>query len=141
MRDRAGFGNGPAWARVPLRGVSFTGSGGGGPGDSFEDLETSRIARIPRGLRCELWTRLRRSRRLFCHTLRFRPLAAGGPPGRLTGFLLALDWLWSLFLSRARSEQRPERNHSGYELVSRRNVWGTPRRRGGGAVERDGAAV
>ena len=26
-------------------------SGDGGPGDSFEDLETSRIARIPRGLR------------------------------------------------------------------------------------------
>jgi uncharacterized protein YbcI len=32
-------------------GVSCVVSGDGGPGDSFEDLETSRIARIPRGLR------------------------------------------------------------------------------------------
>jgi uncharacterized protein YbcI len=31
-------------------------------------------------------------------------------PGRLKEISLALDWFWSLFLSRARSEQRPERN-------------------------------
>jgi uncharacterized protein YbcI len=40
-----------------------------------------------------------------------------------------------------RSAKRPERNDDGHELVSRRNVWGSPWRRGGRALECDGASL
>jgi hypothetical protein len=43
---------------------------------------------------------------------------------------------WSLSFRVPRSAKRPERNHDGHELVSRPNVWWTPRRRGGRVVER-----
>ena len=83
---------GRVWARVPrsaavrsfaprLRpGVLSVASGDGGPGDSFEDLETSRIARIPRGLRVTVDS-VPSSPAILSHTLVPTAQRAGGPWG------------------------------------------------------------
>ena len=129
---------GRAWARVPrsaavcsffeprLRlGVHSAASGDGGPLDSFEDLETSRIARIPRGLRVTCGLGSVEPGNSLAHFGSDRP-ASRRALGRLMD-TTALDWVFGLCSFRVpRSAKRPERNDDGHELVSRRNVWGTP---------------
>ena len=74
-------------------------SGDGGPGDSFENLETSRIMRIPRGLRV-IW----RLGSVPPGALSCTPGSDRPASRRALGRLMdteALGWFWSLALSRA----------------------------------------